>query len=125
MRQALSIYSLLLCFLAPLSAATLELHHSQAELRGPITLLIKNVLGFRPDGVRNTLAWNLRLTEQHGIKRLHFGDVTASLVCAPRATPDAPGEITVESDRPFTLALRRNGTSRSFAVKSGTSHLQF
>ena len=83
------------------------------------------VLLNRPDGARNTLTWNLRLNDQHGIKRLRFGNVTASLVCAARLHPEAPAEIMCVSDRPFSLIIRCNGVSRKFAVKSGQTQLRF
>ena len=78
---------------------------------GPITLLIENVLGFRPDGVRNNLQWNLHLAEPHGIRRLSFGDVTADLLY------DGKGKVKVESTAPFTLVI--NG--KLLNVKAGSN----
>jgi neutral trehalase len=76
---------------------------------GPIALYIENVLGFRPDGVRNTLNWNLRLAEPHGINRLRFGAITTDLAY------DGKGTVTVKSDKPYTLVV--NGAK--FEVKPG------
>jgi hypothetical protein len=76
---------------------------------GPITLLIENVLGFHPDGVRNTLDWSLHLSEPHGINRLRFGAVTANLFY------DGKGTVHVTASRPFTLVI--NG--KPFKVKMG------
>ncbi len=66
---------------------------------GPITLLIENVLGFRPDGVRNRLEWHLTRHDRHGIQRLNFGLVTADLIY------DGNGTVDVKSDVPFTLVI--------------------
>jgi hypothetical protein len=76
---------------------------------GPITPLIGNVLGFRPDGARNTLTWNLRLTEPHGIKRLRFGTVTADLLY------DGTSTISVTASAHFPLVI--NG--KKFDVNQG------
>ena len=77
---------------------------------GPIALYIENVLGFRPDGVRDTLGWNLRLAEPHGIN--HFPLLT------PITTDiayDGKSTVTVKASAPFTLII--NG--RKFEVKKG------
>lgn len=66
---------------------------------GPITLLIENVLGFHPDGVRNRLDWRLARTDRHGIERLHFGNITTDVVY------DGNGTVTVKSDEPYTLVV--------------------
>lgn len=81
---------------------------------GPIALYIENVLGFRPDGVRRTLAWNLRLAEPHGINRLRFGAVTTDIAY------DGQGTVTVKSDQPYTLVV--NGAS--FEIKPGETKLE-
>lgn len=66
---------------------------------GPITLLIENVLGFRPDGVHNRLDWHLTRTDRHGIERLQFGKITTDIVY------DGNGTITVKSNKPYTLSV--------------------
>ena len=81
---------------------------------GPIALLIENVLGFRPDGARNSLHWNLRLREPHGIRRLRFGKTTADLLYDGKST------ITVTSDAPFELTIN----SRSISIKQGENRFE-
>lgn len=76
---------------------------------GPITLLIENVLGFRPDGVRNKLIWRLTRTDKHGIRKLTFGNITTDVVY------DGKSKVSVTSDMPYTLKI--NG--ESFRVKAG------
>jgi len=46
---------------------------------GPIACLIESVLGFKPDAPQNTWTWHIRQNVRHGIQRLRFGNVTASL----------------------------------------------
>lgn len=76
---------------------------------GPIALLIENVLGFRPDGARQALHWNLRLAEPHGIRQLRFGAVTADLLYDGKST------VTVHSNAPFDLTIN----ARHIAIREG------
>jgi Trehalase len=76
---------------------------------GPIALYIENVLGFRPDGARRTLLWNLRLAEPHGIRRLQFGSVSADLF------HDGKETVTTRSNEPFTLTVR----GKNHAIPAG------
>lgn len=87
---------------------------------GPVQLLIENVIGLRPDGARRALTWHLRRIDRHGIERLRFGDVTATLIGQARTSVAAPADLHVVSDRPFTLTVvRPDGSSVTFAVRSG------
>lgn len=70
-----------------------------------ITELIENVLGFQVDAPNQTLTWRLALTEHNGIKRLHIGANTISLIAEPRASDDERPHITVQAEQPFTLKL--------------------
>lgn len=69
---------------------------------GPISLTIENLLGFRrADGLNRVLEWDLKPENGlHGISRLRFGQVTASLVYYPLTN-----EIMVSTNEPFTLRL--------------------
>jgi len=80
---------------------------------GPIALLMENVLGFRPDGARNVLAWRLSLHEAHGIKRLQFGKVNADLLY------DGKDTVTVTSNIPFTLKIN----SRTYEIGQGKTEI--
>lgn len=92
---------------------------------GPIAMLIENILGFDARGAKRQLTWNISRTDRHGIHNFRFGDINASLVCAARTNPNDPAEISVESDQPFSLVLRRNGQTKRFAVAVGVSRLTF
>jgi glycogen debranching enzyme len=78
---------------------------------GPITLLIENVLGFRPDGAHDRLDWRLVRPDRHGIRRLRFGQVTTDVLY------DGDGTVSVTADRPYTLVI--NG--HAHAVPAGAS----
>ncbi|MFA4922799.1 MAG: trehalase family glycosidase, partial [Ignavibacteriaceae bacterium] len=87
---------------------------------GPIELLIENIIGLRPNGIDNSLTWILNRIDNHGIKNLRFGNVTASVVCEKRKNVNSPVVINVESDRSFTLSVVHPtlGTKR-FNIKNG------
>jgi glycogen debranching enzyme len=72
---------------------------------GPIQLLIENILGFRPDGPNEKLTWYLYRVDRHGIEKLRFGSVTASLVSERRANIYCSVEITIESNHSFELLV--------------------
>jgi hypothetical protein len=88
----------------------------------PIALLIENLIGIVPNGAKNSVTWTLRRTDQHGIKTLHFGNTTASLIYLPGDAKSSP-KIAVETDKPLTLVIVRNGTQTQYAVKKGKSQI--
>ena len=74
------------------------------------------MLGFRPDGARNSLHWDLRLNEPHGIRRLRFGKITADLLY------DGKSMITVNSNAPFQLTVNTRSLGiRSLSIKPGVN----
>jgi neutral trehalase len=87
---------------------------------GPIQLLIENVLGIRADGATKTISWYLHRRDRHGIKKLHMGDATVSLIAARRQAFNSPAAITVTSDRPLTLKVLAQGGTTSYAIAVGT-----
>lgn len=91
---------------------------------GPIQLFIENVLGFRPDGAHATLTWDLRRIDRHGIERLRFGPVTATLIAQARKGVGTPVEIHVISNRAFQLSVMLDGGAvRIFSITAGTQRL--
>ncbi|NUN70863.1 MAG: hypothetical protein HUU02_14265 [Bacteroidetes bacterium] len=87
---------------------------------GPIQLFIENVLGFRPDGAHRKLTWHIRRIDRHGIERLRFGDVSATLIAQQRSGTGAPAEVHVVSNRPFELTvIMDGGTPRTYTVAAG------
>jgi hypothetical protein len=91
---------------------------------GPIELLIENILGFRPNGVNNTLTWHLTRIDRHGISNLRFGDIAASLICERRESVNSPAKIQVESDKDFDLIIERGYNNyKSFRIKNGIQNI--
>ncbi len=77
---------------------------------GPISMMIENVVGINADGVKREVVWRLRRKDRHGVRRLRFGDVEASLVYDD-------GSIEIESSGPFTLRVGE----RVFQITDGRS----
>ncbi|MGL5683041.1 MAG: MGH1-like glycoside hydrolase domain-containing protein [Marinifilaceae bacterium] len=66
---------------------------------GPISLFIENVLGFYDiDAWNNTIKWDKRLTKPHGIRNLHFGDITTDIVWDGK-------EVIATANKPYTLLV--------------------
>ena len=75
----------------------------------PITLLFEYVFGLHPEASENRLTWDIRLTEEHGVRRYPLGDATLTLHCAARADEKEKPAVTICSDRPLTVELRWAG----------------
>ena len=86
-----------------------------------INMLIENLLGFYVNAPRRELKWIIRLTEAHGIDRLRFGDVCTDLRIADREDAPAPAEITVRSDKAYTLSVQVSEREARLDVEPGES----
>ena len=87
---------------------------------GPIQLLIENILGFRPNGVDNSLTWYVNRIDRHGIENLKFGDVTVSLICERRENVNSEMNINVSSDKPFKLVVKNSKSlEQVFQIPAG------
>ena len=90
---------------------------------GPIACLIEAVLGFEVDAPNQTVSWDIHQTVRHGMEQLHFGGITADLICDARSSLSDPCHITVTTDQPFILVLKENGQAvKVFEIQEGTSH---
>ncbi len=90
---------------------------------GPIALLIENIIGIRPDGVKNELTWNLTRTDRHGINNLRFGNVTASLICKKQNSNLSAPIIDVMTDHDFVLIVKWAKGTKKFKLVQGSHHL--
>jgi glycogen debranching enzyme len=90
---------------------------------GPIAMLIENVIGLQADAVNRRLTWHLGRADRFGIERFRFGDITVSLISAPRASVTAPATIAVTADQPFTLIVVNHGVEKNFELTPGEHKL--
>ena len=85
----------------------------------PIALLIEYLIGIEADYPEETIPWDIRQLEAHGIDRYPFGpEGSIELHCAQRSTPGERPRVTVHSNVPFTLILTYG------EGKSETLHIQ-
>lgn len=92
---------------------------------GPIQLLIENILGIRVDAPKDSLTWDINLTERNGIENFHFGDNIVSIVSDKRNSELSPANITVTTNNKFTLNVKIGDKTYSRTVEPGTSKVHF
>ena len=86
----------------------------------PIAVLLEYVLGLRPDAARETLLWDIRLLEAHGVDAYPLGaDTVINLQCAARNDANEEPVIKVSTNRPVTLTIRWACGEKTTAIKSG------
>ncbi|MDR0381647.1 MAG: hypothetical protein LBH86_06630 [Oscillospiraceae bacterium] len=81
--------------------------------------IIEDIIGITLDAPRNTINWNMMLTEGNGIDNLWMAGNTCSLRAEPRLTAESGVKITVNAQRPFTLNVKNGGAVQTFDVEAG------
>jgi hypothetical protein len=88
-----------------------------------ITVGIEHVLGISSRG--DTVTWDLRLLEQHGVRRLPVGrDATIDLLAQARTHADEQPKISARVDAPVLLEIRSAGGIRSVPLTPEDSLVQ-
>jgi PKD repeat protein len=90
---------------------------------GPIALLIENVIGLEPDAANNTLIWNLRRIDRHGIQHYRLGNNDISAIAESRTDDITPASITVQSTEPFALRVKTAAREITFHLAAGSHTL--
>jgi hypothetical protein len=105
---------------APESAA--RGNHSAGDFVGwtglpPVAVLFEYVFGLRPNVPANTLTWDVRLTDEFGVRQYPFGpDGLLDLHCAARASPAEKPVITAHSNMPLALETLWPGGSETILL---------
>jgi glycogen debranching enzyme len=86
---------------------------------GPILYFLEYAIGPRPDAPNTRLTWCLESAKRCGCERFRFNRHTATLTAAPFPEPSRSWRITVESDGPFDLTVKRGGRQSDFSIKKG------
>ena len=73
---------------------------------GPIAMLIENVLGLDVDAPAGKVTWDIRLTEEHGVRDLSVGGGKVDLCCAARGSSDETAAVSVRADGERELRVR-------------------
>lgn len=90
----------------------------------PIATLIETIIGIQTNAPENRIEWNLRMTDENGVRNLKWGkdySQKVNLVADARTSPDSPVNITVSSSAPFTLVVDTGFTKKEFAVGTGAN----
>jgi Mannosylglycerate hydrolase MGH1-like glycoside hydrolase domain len=84
----------------------------------PIAVLLEDVFGLFPDALSNWLTWNVRLTEQHGVRRYPFGlHGQLDLICSPRNSRLDRPSIEIHSNIPLTLQVIWEGGAETVTIE--------
>jgi glycogen debranching enzyme len=88
---------------------------------GPILYFLEYAIGLCPDAPSNRLTWTLDSAKRCGCQRYRFNGHVATLTAEPPADSAGTWRITVESDGPFDLTVKRGGRQSDFSVEKGTN----
>src|SRR5690606_36114803 len=84
----------------------------------PIAVLMEYIFGLRPDVSRNILVWDIRLTDEFGIKTYPFGENgTVDLSCKKRKHENDVPAVRIKSDVPLKVQLIWQGGSKWINVE--------
>jgi len=84
----------------------------------PVAVFLEYVLGLRPDTPNNTLVWDIRLLEAHGVKRYPFGkDGLLGLSCKPRDSQSEKPAIEVSSNTKLKLIIKWDKGRKSSLIR--------
>jgi hypothetical protein len=73
----------------------------------PVAVLLEYVFGLRSDAPNGRLVWDVRLTEEHGVRRYPFGlEGTLDLSCVARSSQREEPRIEASSSVPVELTVR-------------------
>jgi hypothetical protein len=89
---------------------------------GPVALLLEVILGFEPDALAGALRWRPPEDQVAGIRRLPLGAATVSVVQHPGAGGPA---YEVDTDRAFTLDVRRGDERKRWNCRPGRQRLEW
>ncbi len=87
----------------------------------PVAVLFEDIFGIIPDAPSNRLTWNVRLLEEHGVRRYPFGTAgRLDLKCLPRKSQLDRPQLELHADVPFTLELIWEGGRDIIPIESKT-----
>lgn len=88
----------------------------------PIATLIETLIGIRTNAPENRIEWDLRMTEQNGVRNLKWGknySHKVDLVANARTSPDDDVNLSVSSNVPFTLVVDTGFAKKELAIEKG------
>ncbi len=80
----------------------------------PIAVFLEYFIGIRPNVPENSILWDIRLTEEHGVENYPFGkDGLLSLKCEKRSSAGEAPKISAKSSIPVKLTVRWGDANES------------
>ena len=78
----------------------------------PISILFEYVFGIRPNAKDETILWDVRLTEEHGVQNYPLGSLSVDLLCARRTNEDEEPIVTAICEKPIEIEVRYGNKSK-------------
>ena len=89
----------------------------------PISILFEYVFGIRPDAQNERIVWDVRLTEEHGVKNYPLGDLSVDLICQERASEDEEPTVTAICEKPIEIEVRFGNKSKIITIWHRISYI--
>ncbi len=84
-------------------------------------ILLENIFGIRTEAYKNTLVWDVRLLDEHGVRKYPFGkDGVVDLLCKKRSKQSDKPVVEIASNVPLKLKLIWEGGEEIIDVKIKT-----
>ena len=84
-----------------------------------IALIIENVIGLNLNAPRNQVTWNIQRKDSFGIRNLRFNNHRCSFICQKRAELTDAVNMTIESEKPFSLLVETKRGKYTLEVRAG------
>jgi hypothetical protein len=78
----------------------------------PITVLFEYVFGIHPNAREEKIVWDVRLTEEHGVKNYPLGELSVNLICHERENENEEPIITAICEKPIEIEVRFGNKSK-------------
>ena len=73
----------------------------------PVAILLESIFGLKPDALKNTLEWDVQLTDEYGVERYPIGpEGMLTLKCDSRSSVSQKPRITIQSNISLKLKLK-------------------
>ncbi len=84
---------------------------------GPVAVLFEYVFGLRADAANSRLLWDVRLLEEHGVRRYPLGaEGVLDLSCAARSSEQKEPLVCAESNVPVEILIRWKGGEKKIRL---------
>ncbi|MDY7009848.1 MAG: hypothetical protein SVV80_03760 [Planctomycetota bacterium] len=83
-------------------------------------MLIENIIGIDLDVPDRRINWDIRLTEEHGIRSLGLGSLGgADLLCKARTSADTPAKAELSCRSDLIVCITRGSVSKTVELNNG------